>query len=77
MKHRLDENHKRSDGLKLTETLSCTESVDKKQEQFPEQLDITRLLGSCPICNSVVSSDSQRAVCRKCGAWCWIERWKN
>ena len=61
----------------LTQTLSWTESVDKKQDQLPEQLDITRLLGSCPICNSMVSSDSQRAVCLNCGAWCWIEHWKN
>ncbi len=61
----------------LTQTLSWTESVDKKQEQLPEQLDITRLLGPCPICDSMVSSDSQRAVCRKCGAWCWIEHWGN
>lgn len=61
----------------LTETLAWTESVDKKQEQLPEQLDITRLLGNCPICSSMVSSDTQRAVCRKCGAWCWIEHWQN
>lgn len=59
----------------LTQTLSWTESVDKKQEQLPEQLDITRLLGSCPACDSMVTSDSQRAVCRGCGAWCWIDRW--
>lgn len=61
----------------LTQTLSWTESVDKKQEQLPEQLDITRLLGTCPICDSMVTSDSQRAVCRKCGTWCWIEHWGN
>lgn len=61
----------------LTQTLSWTDSVDKKQEQLPEKLDITRLLGSCPICDSMVISDTQRAVCRKCGAWCWIEHWKN
>ena len=61
----------------LTQTLSWTDSFDKKQDQLPEQLDITRLLGSCPICNSMVSSDSQRAVCLNCGAWCWIERWRN
>ena len=61
----------------LTQTLSWTDSVDKKQESLSEQLDITRLLGSCPICDSMVSSDTQRAVCRNCGAWCWIERWRN
>lgn len=61
----------------LTETLAWTESVDKKQEQVPEQLDITRLLGSCPICDSMVTSDTQRAVCRNCEAWCWIEHWKD
>jgi|AntDeeMinimDraft_5_1070356.scaffolds.fasta_scaffold00990_18 hypothetical protein len=61
----------------LTQTLSLAESVDKKQEQLSKQLDITRLLGSCPICDSMVTSDTQRAVCRKCGAWCWIEHWGN
>lgn len=61
----------------LTETLAWTESVDKKQEQLPEQLDITRLLGTCPVCDSMVTSNAQRAVCQNCGGWCWIEHWKN
>lgn len=38
-------------------------------------IDKTTIIGSCPLCNSVVVADRQRAICVACRSWCWIDQW--
>lgn len=57
---------------------SHSDSVDiDRRGQSSVEVDITRIIGSCPVCDSVVVTDRFRAVCRACEMWCWIEQWEK
>ncbi len=62
----------------LPSITGCSEHVDTepKKQSWEGAVDLTRLLGSCPLCGSVVVKDQQRALCRACGSWSWIEQWE-
>jgi hypothetical protein len=40
------------------------------------EIALTQIVGSCPICDSLVVADQLRVVCQGCGQWCWIEQWE-
>jgi hypothetical protein len=54
-----------------------SEKVEATQEEqsWEGDIDLSRILGSCPNCDSIVVEDQWRAFCRTCGSWCWREQW--
>ena len=47
----------------------------QEQQSWEGDIDLSRILGSCPNCGSAVVADQQRALCRACGSWCWKKQW--
>lgn len=53
------------------------DSVDTGvQSSSGHEIALTQILGSCPICDSLVVADQLRAVCHRCSRWCWVEQWE-
>ncbi len=54
---------------------SCVETEAEAASSY--EIDLTQILGECPICESMVVADRTRAICRGCNQWIWLDQWEE